>query len=95
MRLTDYVNLFPGASREKPRFMALAELAETLPTGFAAGQAEGKQLDAVAEALGIRRATGATDETFRQYLLAKLAHGPGTARTKTSRPRFPRSRGSR
>ena len=25
MELTDYIALFPGSSREKPRFMALAE----------------------------------------------------------------------
>ena len=84
MQLSDYLNLFPGASREKARFMALAEavltqaddlaaLAVSLPQGFTALQAEGSQLDAFAESLGLRRATGTADEAFRQYLLAKLA----------------------
>ena len=51
----------------------LAALAVSLPRGFTALQAEGSQLDAFAEALGMRRVTGTADEDFRQYLLAKLA----------------------
>ncbi len=81
--MTDYLALFPGASREKARFMALAEAAlaqvtdlqsvvEEIRAGYAAGQAEGNQLDAFAESVGLRRETGAADETFRQYLLNKL-----------------------
>ncbi len=50
----------------------LATLAVFLPQGFTVGQAEGSQLDAFAEALGIQRVTGTADEAFRQYLLAKL-----------------------
>ena len=41
--------------------------------GYAVGQAEGNQLDAFAEAVGLRRETGMGDEAFRRYLLAKLA----------------------
>ena len=87
MTLQDYLSLFPGASREKPRFMALAEavlrqamdlqaLTEELQSGFSFARAEGIQLDAFAEVLGIRRADvgdNVSDAAFRQYLLAKLA----------------------
>ncbi len=83
MHLSDYLELFPGASRGKPRFMALAEavlsqaldlmaLTASLQSGFSFASAEGIQLDAVAEVLGLTRESGMTDEAFRQYLLAKL-----------------------
>ena len=81
--MTDYLALFPGTSREKARFMALAEavlrqatdlkaLAASLQSGFSVARAAGKQLDALAEAMGFRRETGTTDADFRQYLLSKL-----------------------
>ena len=83
MLLSDYTVLFPGASREKARFMALAEavlsqaldlmaLTASLQSGFSFASAEGIQLDAIAEAVGLSREFGMTDEQFRQYLLAKL-----------------------
>ena len=83
MDLNDYLALFPGASREKPRLMALAEavlqqvvdlmtLIETIQSGFSFASAEGEQLDAIAEAVGLGREAGMTDETFRAYLLQKL-----------------------
>ena len=84
MQLSDYLALFPSASREKPRFMALAEavlsqvmdlqnLVSQIRTGYSVGSAVGAQLDAVAKAVGLRRESGIeTDEAFRQYLLAKL-----------------------
>ena len=83
MILADYLALFPGASREKTRFMALAEallsqvmdlmaLTAEMPSGFSVENAEGIQLDAIGEVLGLRRESGMTDEAFRQYLLAKL-----------------------
>ena len=83
MQLSDYIELFPGASRGKARFMALAEavlsqaldlmaLTASLQSGFSFASAEGIQLDAVAEVLGLTRESGMTDEAFRQYLLAKL-----------------------
>lgn len=79
----DYLQLFPGASRGKPRFMALAEavlrqatdlmaLTAGIQSGYAFASAEGKQLDAAAEAAGLVRADGMTDEAFRQHLLQKL-----------------------
>ena len=83
MGLSDYLALFPGASREKPRLMALAEavlqqavdlmtLIESIQSGFSFATAEGSQLDAIAEAVGLSREAGMTDEAFRAYLLQKL-----------------------
>jgi len=83
LELINYISLFPGASREKDRFMALAEavlrqvldldaLAAEVQPGFSFASAEGIQLDALAESIGIARGAGMTDETFRQLLLAKL-----------------------
>ena len=83
MDINDYLALFPGASREKPRFMAIAQavlqqvvdlmtLIETIQSGFSFAAAEGKQLDAIAEAVGLSREYGMTDEDFRAYLLQKL-----------------------
>ena len=83
MDINDYLALFPGASREKPRFMALAQavlqqvvdlmtLIETIQSGFSFATAVGSQLDAIAEAVGLSREYGMTDEDFRAYLLQKL-----------------------
>ncbi len=85
----DYMSLFPGSSREHPRFTAfagtvlrqaedLAALAASLQPGFSFASAEGVQLDALAEAVGLSRedtSAGAacTDEQFRAFLRAKLA----------------------
>lgn len=51
----------------------LQHVVAEIRAGYAVGQAEGNQLDAFAEAVGLRRETGMGDEAFRQYLLAKLA----------------------
>ncbi len=54
----------------------LITLTEQIQSGFSFAAAEGKQLDSIAEAVGLNRAdlgTGIPDEIFRQYLLAKLA----------------------
>ena len=83
----DWLSLFPGASREKPRFIAFAEavlrqvndflpLIAQLQSGFSFAEAEGAQLDRISEAVGLSRADigrNVSDEAFRQYLLAKLA----------------------
>ena len=84
MTIDNYLALFPGSTREKPKFIALAEavlrqvsdlmsLTADLQSGFSFAAAEGVQLDDLAAAVGLRRETGMTDEAFRQYLLAKLA----------------------
>ena len=83
MNTEHYMVLFPGASREKARFMALAEavlqqavdlmtLIESIQSGFSFATAEGSQLDAIAETVGLNRELGMTDEAFRAYLLQKL-----------------------
>ena len=83
----EWLSLFPDASWDRPRFIALAEavlrqvsdlaaLAAQLQAGFSFGEAEGVQLDQIAGAIGLNRTdigTDVPDETFRQYLLAKLA----------------------
>ena len=89
MILSDYLELFPGASRDKPRFMTLAEavlrqvmdlqaVVAAMNAAFSFAQAEGTQLDLLAESIGLKRAdtltgAGCADEQFRQFLLAKLA----------------------
>lgn len=83
MELNDYLALFPGASREKERFMALAgavlsqatdlqALVAGMQPAFSFAAAEGEQLDRIAEAAGLARESGMTDEAFRQYLQAKM-----------------------
>ena len=83
MEITKYLALFPGASREKARFMALADavlrqagdlmaLIGEIRSGFSFATAEGSQLDAIAETVGLSRELGMTDEAFRAYLLQKL-----------------------
>ena len=84
MILSEYLSLFPGASREKPRFMALAEavlsqavnmasLVASLQPGFSFALAEGAQLDALAASAGLSREPGMADGDFRAFLLSKLA----------------------
>ena len=89
MTLSDYLALFPGASRGKTRFMALAEavlrqvmdlqaVIASMNSAFSFSEAEGKQLDLLAESVGLSRADTAagaicTDEQFRRFLTAKLA----------------------
>ena len=83
MNTEQYMVLFPGASREKARFMALAEavlqqavdlmtLIDSIQSGFSFATAEGEQLDAIAAAVGLSREYSMTDEAFRAYLLQKL-----------------------
>lgn len=87
MDLTSYLSLFPGATREHPRFMALAEAllrqvmdlqnaVAAIPAVFSLSGAVGAQLDAVAEAMRLSRAdspsgAAATDAQFRAFLLEK------------------------
>ncbi len=52
--------------------MDLVPLIASLQSGYSFASAEGIQLDAISEALGLKRDPGMTDEAFRQYLLAKL-----------------------
>ena len=88
MLLSDYISLFPGATREHPRFMALAEAllrqvmdlqnaVAAIPAAFSLTGAVGAQLDAVAEAMRLSRAdspagAATTDAQFRAFLLQKM-----------------------
>ena len=79
----DYMTLFPGYTRDKPRFAALAAavlqqvnelmaLVPALESGFSVAQAVGEQLDALGVSLSIPRQSGWNDETYRSILLRKL-----------------------
>ena len=75
MELNDYISMFPGATREKLRFMALAEavlsqVSDLFPvigqlnSGFSLDTAQGRQLDQAAAAVGLKRNdAGANNET--------------------------------
>ena len=79
----DYMTLFPGYTRDKPHFAALAAavlqqvndliaLVPELESGFSAAHAVGAQLDALGVSLSIPRQSGWNDETYRSILLRKL-----------------------
>jgi len=79
----DYMTLFPGYTRDKPRFAALAAavlqqvydliaLVPELESGFSVAHAVGVQLDTLGTSLSIPRQSGWDDETYRSILLRKL-----------------------
>ena len=79
----DYMTLFPGYIRDKPRFAALAAavlqqvnelmaLVPALESGFSVGQAVGVQLDALGASVSVSRQNGWDDETYRRILIRKL-----------------------
>ena len=79
----DYMTLFPGYTRDKPRFAALAAamlqqvndlitLVPEMESGFSVAHAVGVQLDALGVSLSIPRQSGWNDETYRSILLRKL-----------------------
>ena len=88
MTLEDYLGLFPGNTREKSRFMAVASavlqqvvdlqaVVGELNAAFSPDSAQGAQLDALGESLGLSRldttaGAGATDEVFRDFIRKKL-----------------------
>ena len=88
MESGDYIALFPGSTREKQRFMALAEAllqqAIDLQTvvgeingAFVPESAQGSQLDALAESLGLNRldtsdGAAVADADFRDFIRKKL-----------------------
>ena len=83
MLTIDYMALFPGYSRDEPRFAALAAavlqqvydliaLVSSMESGFSVGQAIGDQLDALGASLSIPRRNSWDDETYRSILLRKL-----------------------
>ena len=79
----DYMTLFPGYTRDKPRFAALVaavlqqvnDLIALIPeveSGFSVAHAVGEQLDALGVSLSIPRQSGWNDETYRSILQRKL-----------------------
>ncbi len=79
----DYMTLFPSASRNMPRFSALAEailsqvndllaVIAALPAAFSVSSAVGEQLDAVGASFMFSRPEGMSDADYRACLLAKL-----------------------
>ncbi len=79
----DYMNLFPSASRNMPRFSALAEailsqvndllaVIAALPAAFSVSSAAGDQLDAIGASFMFPRPEGMSDADYRTCLLAKL-----------------------
>ena len=91
----DYISLFPGSSREKPKFMALAAavlrqaadlitLAQNIVPGFSVGSAVGVQLDAVGSSFGIPRQEGWSDSTYRNVLLRKLKRNTWNGTNETA-----------
>ena len=79
----DYMTLFPGYTRDKPHFAALAAavmqqendliaLVPELESGFSVAHAVGAQLDALGASLSIPRQSIWSDETYRSILQRKL-----------------------
>ena len=93
LNLGSYLEMFPAATREKPRFMALAgalltqaaELLALVQTGIPAAYdletASGAQLDALGDLLNVPRPLPSTsDENYRFLLRVRIAvhHWDGT-----------------
>ena len=88
MTLEDYLSLFPGSTREKARFMSLAgavlrqvmdlqALVGELNAAFSPASAQGTQLEALGESLGLSwldtsAGAAATDEVYRDFIRKKL-----------------------
>ena len=88
MTLEDYLSLFPGNTRGKARFMSLAgavlqqvmdlqAVVGELNAAFSPATAQGVQLDALGESLGLSRldtsaGAAATDEVYRDFIRKKL-----------------------
>ena len=84
----DYLSLFPGSTREKQRFMALATavlqqvtdlqgVVSQINEAFAPASAQGDQLDILGMSLGLCRAdtsagVTASDTVFRDFIRKKL-----------------------
>ena len=79
----DYMALFPSASRNMPRFSALAQailsqvndlqaVIALLPAAFSVSEAVGSQLDAIGKSFAFSRPDGMTDADYRACLRAKL-----------------------
>ena len=99
MTLEDYLGLFPGNTREKARFMSLAgavlqqvmdlqAVVGELNAAFSPATAQGMQLDALGESLGLSRldtsaGAAATDEVYRDFIRKKLTRWGWDGTNKT------------
>ena len=93
MNLEDYLSLFPGSTREKQRFMALATallqqvsdlqaVVAQINVAFSPESAQGAQLDALAASLNLSRldtsvGSTVTDTAFRDFIQKKLIQWSG------------------
>ena len=91
----DCINLFPGYTRDLPRFSAVAEavlrqaadladLAQSPAQAFSVQYAEGLQLDALGDSFSVPRWDGWTDETYRGVILRKLKRNAWDGTNETS-----------
>ena len=82
-QLEKWMSLFPGYTRNKPRFAALAEallrqaadlwaLVPQLESGFSLSAAQGLQLDALGQSVSLPRQAGWSDEVYRNVLQRRL-----------------------
>ena len=99
MESGDYIVLFPGSTREKARFMALAEalllqvmglqvVVGEINGAFAPESALGNQLDALAASLDLSRldtsdGAAVADADFRDFIRKKLIQWSWDGRNKT------------
>ena len=99
MESGDYITLFPGSTREKARFMALAEalllqvmglqvVVGEINGAFAPESALGNQLDALAASLDLSRldtsdGAAVADADFRDFIRKKLIQWSWDGRNKT------------
>ena len=99
MESGDYIALFPGSTREKARFMALAEalllqvmglqvVVGQINGAFAPESALGNQLDALAASLDLSRldtsdGAAVADADFRDFIRKKLIQWSWDGRNKT------------
>ena len=99
MESGDYITLFPGSTREKARFMALAEalllqvmglqvVVGQINGAFAPESALGNQLDALAASLDLSRldtsdGAAVADADFRDFIRKKLIQWSWDGRNKT------------
>ena len=88
MESGDYIGVFPGSTREKQRFMSLAEailqqvtelqaVVSQINGAFSPESAQGNQLDMLGASLGLSRAdtsagVTASDVAFRDFIQKKL-----------------------
>ena len=92
--IIDYMTLFPGGTREKPRFTSLAQailhqiedlqtLVPDLESAFSPAHAVGVQLEALGASLSVLRQKAWPDETYREIMKRKLKRNrwPGTNET--------------